>query len=329
MQVVCEATQSTSSEVQVAAFECLVGIMHLHYEWMKLYMERALFALTILGMKHTNSQVALQAVEFWSTVCDEEIELSLSLADSLDYPSDDPPPTVVSHDFALAALPEILPVMLMLLTRQEEDASEDEWNVSMAAGTALALLAQCTTDAIVAPVIPFVESGIKSPDWRLREAAVIAFGSILDGPDESVLQPLVEQALGTLIEMMRDPSGHVRDTTAWTLGRISDLMVKTIKVDQHLGPMISALLEGLSVGSAGSDEGSTPRIVGNCCWSLMNLAEQLGERDGETCVLSPYYAGIVAALVSLAEKCVLSPVSSPLPSPFVLSLVVLHHRSKY
>lgn len=46
MQVVCEATQSTSSDVQVGAFECLVKIMHLYYDWMKMYMERALFGVS-------------------------------------------------------------------------------------------------------------------------------------------------------------------------------------------------------------------------------------------------------------------------------------------
>lgn len=45
MQVVCEATQSPSSDVQVAAFECLVKIMHLYYDHMKFYMERALFGV--------------------------------------------------------------------------------------------------------------------------------------------------------------------------------------------------------------------------------------------------------------------------------------------
>jgi importin subunit beta-1 len=46
MQVVCEATQSSSSDVQVAAFECLVKIMHLYYSSMKVYMERALFGVS-------------------------------------------------------------------------------------------------------------------------------------------------------------------------------------------------------------------------------------------------------------------------------------------
>ena len=45
MQVVCEATQSPSSDVQVSAFACLVRIMHLYYDYMKFYMERALFGV--------------------------------------------------------------------------------------------------------------------------------------------------------------------------------------------------------------------------------------------------------------------------------------------
>lgn len=29
-----------------------------------------------MGMKHNDERVALQAVEFWTTVCEEEIELA-------------------------------------------------------------------------------------------------------------------------------------------------------------------------------------------------------------------------------------------------------------
>jgi importin subunit beta-1 len=88
MQVVCEATQNPSVAVQVGAFECLVRIMALYYDKMAFYMEQALFGvstscrfddarglfflqLTVVGMKHTDERVALQAVEFWTTVCEE------------------------------------------------------------------------------------------------------------------------------------------------------------------------------------------------------------------------------------------------------------------
>lgn len=192
--------------------------------------------------------------------------------------------------------------MLQLLTRQDEDADEDEWNVSMAAGTCLALLAQTVADAIVPAVIPFIEGHIKSADWHQREAAVMTFGSIMDGPDPNVLTPLVTQALPILIDMMRDENTLVKDTVAWTLGRVCDLLIVALKPEVHLHPLVSALVTGLQ---------DKPRIVANCCWALMNLSDQLGsyyEEEGQPAAtsapLSPYYHGIVDALLRVTEGCV-------------------------
>lgn len=56
MQVVCEATQYQDTDVQVAAFECLVRIMGLYYDKMGFYMERALF-----GVRRLNSRLCLLA----------------------------------------------------------------------------------------------------------------------------------------------------------------------------------------------------------------------------------------------------------------------------
>ncbi|KAF4611535.1 hypothetical protein D9613_003835 [Agrocybe pediades] len=296
MQVVCEATQNNSVAVQVGAFECLVRIMSLYYDKMALYMEQALFGLTVVGMKHPDERVALQAVEFWSTVCEEEIELAIEAQEAHEYGD---VPETESRFFAKTALPEILPVLLQLLTKQEEDADEDEWTIAMAASTCLGVLAGAVGDAIVPGIIPFIEANIKAEDWHHREAAVMAFGSILDGPDPNVLTPLVNQALPLLIDMMTDSNMHVKDTTAWTLGRICDLLVTTIKPDVHLHPLISALVLGLQ---------DSPRIVTNCCWALMNLADQYSiyyEEDGDSQrngPLAPYYEGVVQALLRVTES---------------------------
>lgn len=75
MQVVCEATQADDSRIQQGAFGCLNRIMGLYYDNMRFYMEKALFGLTILGMKSSDEDVAKLAVEFWSTVCEEEIQI--------------------------------------------------------------------------------------------------------------------------------------------------------------------------------------------------------------------------------------------------------------
>jgi importin subunit beta-1 len=37
--------------------------------------------LTVVGMRSTEEKVALQAIEFWSTVCEEETELLIEAAE--------------------------------------------------------------------------------------------------------------------------------------------------------------------------------------------------------------------------------------------------------
>ncbi|KAJ3493788.1 hypothetical protein NLJ89_g10938 [Agrocybe chaxingu] len=88
-------------------------------------MEQALFGLTVVGMKHPDEchGVALQAVEFWSTVCKEEVDLALEAQEAAEYRDI---PETESRFFAEIALPENMPVLLQLLTQQEEDAEEDE-----------------------------------------------------------------------------------------------------------------------------------------------------------------------------------------------------------
>jgi importin subunit beta-1 len=75
MQVVCEATQADDTRIQQGSYGCLNRIMGLYYDKMRFYMEKALFGLTIQGMKSDEEDVAKLAVEFWCTVCEEEIAI--------------------------------------------------------------------------------------------------------------------------------------------------------------------------------------------------------------------------------------------------------------
>jgi importin subunit beta-1 len=214
-----------------------------------------------------------------------------------------------SKHFAKTALPEILPVMLQLLLKQDEDADDDEWNISMAAGACIGLLAGVVSDAIVQPVIPFIEANIRADDWHQREAAVMAFGAILDGPDSDKLTPLVQQALPTLIGMMQDAHPAVKDTVAWTLGRITELMVEAIEPNVHLQGLIQALIAGLN------DDGHG-RIASNAAWAVKNLAQQIGgdlgysqsagmSSDAQSSMLSPFYNPLMETLMNVTNRWVL------------------------
>jgi importin subunit beta-1 len=62
MEVVCEATQSTDTQVRVAALQCLVKIMSLYYQYMETYMGQALFPVSLRLCLHRRSRCVIQVL---------------------------------------------------------------------------------------------------------------------------------------------------------------------------------------------------------------------------------------------------------------------------
>ncbi|KAI2468157.1 ARM repeat-containing protein [Annulohypoxylon bovei var. microspora] len=288
MQVVCEATQADDARIQQGAFGCLNRIMALYYENMRYYMEKALFGLTILGMKNDDEDVAKLAVEFWSTVCEEEINIEEDNAqvDSADQMRP-------FYNFARVATNEVVPTLLTLLTKQDEDATDDEYNLARAAYQCLQLYAQAVGANIIPPVIQFVEQHLRSEDWHYREAAVAAFGAIMEGPEEKVLEPIVKQALPILISMMEDSSTFVKDSTAYALGRITEACSQAIDPQTHLDPLIRSLFAGVH----------DVKMAASCCWALMNLAERFsGDFDAASNPLTTHFNQSVQTLLTVTSQ---------------------------
>jgi importin subunit beta-1 len=289
MQVVCEATQADDARIKQGAFGCLNRIMSLYYEEMRFYMEKALFGLTILGMKNEDEDVAKLAVEFWSSVCEEEIRIVEENVQAEKFEMAQP-----FYNFARVATNEVVPVLLNLLIKVDEDATDDEYNISKAAYQCLQLYAQAVGATIIAPVLQFVEANLRADDWHNRDAAVSAFGAIMFGPDEKVLEPLIKQALPILITMAAsDSSVHVKDSTAYTLGRITEACSGALD-QQHLASLVEALLNGIM---------TNPKMALSCCWALMNVAERFGEDDvSPTNPLTPHFNQSVAKLLEVTSR---------------------------
>ncbi|KAJ3161708.1 karyopherin beta [Geranomyces michiganensis] len=289
MTIVCASTTNPTPAVQIAAFECLVKIMSLYYEYMEAYIP-TLIPISVNGLRSETEAIAIQAVEFWSTVCEVEADI---IAENEAEDDELEMPTRKNLSIGLNHVNGLIEALWFLMTKKEEEDDEDEWNISMAASTCLSLLANCSANSVVQPVLTFVQTHITSDDWRYKEASVMAFGSIMEGPDEAVLGPVIHQALPILIGLMKDQSLAVKDTTAWTLGRVSELLPSWIPQDV-LQLFIASLLEGLS---------DKPRVASNCSWALMNLGERLGVSEtDETYVLSPYFEMMIQASNAAADS---------------------------
>ncbi|XP_010920995.1 importin subunit beta-1 [Elaeis guineensis] len=293
MKVVCETAVSKELEIRQAAFECLVSIASMYYEILDPYMQ-ALFTLTANAVREDEEPVALQAVEFWSSICDEEIGLQE------EYGGADEGGSSVHSHFIEKALPLLVPMLLETLLKQEEDQDQDDgiWNLSMAGGTCLGLVARTVGDAVVPLVMPFVQSNISKSDWRSREAATFAFGSILEGPSLEKLAPLVHAGLDFLLNAMKDQVSHVKDTTAWTLGRIFEILHSTssaypIITPANLPRIIAVLLESIR---------DAPNVADKVCGAIYFLAQGYEDSGANSSVLTPFLGDIISALLSTADR---------------------------
>ncbi|CAI9097287.1 OLC1v1033676C2 [Oldenlandia corymbosa var. corymbosa] len=291
MKVICEAAIAQDSDIRQAAFECLVSIASMYYEVLEPYMQ-TIFELTANAVKGDEEAVALQAVEFWSSICDEEMELQ-------EYEDAGDSSTSCSH-FIEKALPTLVPMLLETLLKQDEDQDQDDgiWNLAMAGGTCLGLVARTVGDAVVPLVMPFVEANIVKPEWRFREAATYAFGSILEGPSIEKLSPMVNSGLHFLLNAMKDENSHVKDTTAWTLSRIFELLHSpatgfSVISPSNLQQIVGVLLESIK---------DAPHVAEKVCGAIYFLAQGYEDSGASSSLLTPCLPDIIGCLIATADR---------------------------
>ncbi|KAJ7952177.1 importin subunit beta-1-like [Quillaja saponaria] len=295
MRVVCEATLSPELKIRQAAFECLVAISSTYYEKLAPYIQD-IFNITAKAVKEDEEPVALQAIEFWSSICDEEIDILEEYGGDFSADSEIP-----CFYFIKQALPVLVPMLLETLLKQEEDQDQDEgaWNIAMAGGTCLGLIARTVGDDIVPLVMPFIEENITKPDWRQREAATYAFGSILEGPSPDKLIPLVNVGLNFMLTaLMKDPNNHVKDTTAWTLGRMFEFLhgsaLETSIITQaNCQQIVTVLLHSMN---------DVPNVAEKACGALYFLAQGYEDAGASSSPLTPFFQDIVHALLTVSHR---------------------------
>ncbi|MCD9642182.1 Importin subunit beta-1 [Datura stramonium] len=293
MKVICEAATAKEGQLRQAAFECLVSIASTYYELLEPYMQ-TLFQLTAKAVKEDEEAVALQAIEFWSSICDEEIELQ-----DFEVPNSGDSSVQHSH-FIEKALEVLVPMLLETLLKQDEEQDQDDeiWNLAMAGGTCLGLVARTVGDAVVPLVMPFVEANIMKPDWRSREAAIYAFGSILEGPSIEKLSPMVHAGLKHLLDAMKDKSEHIRDTTAWTLSRIFELLHTpasgfSVISPANLQQIVEVLLESIK---------DVPHVAEKVCGAIYFLSQGYEDAGPSSSLLTPFITQIIGSLIATADR---------------------------
>jgi importin subunit beta-1 len=100
---------------------------------------------------------------------------------------------------------------------------------------------------------------------------------------------------------MYDTSVVVRDTAAWTFGRVCEIIPEAAINETYLKPLLESLVTGLK---------SEPRVAANVCWAFTGLAEASYEQaegnedqsQPETYCLSEYFEFIVQRLLETTDR---------------------------
>ena len=288
MQVVCEATQCSDVDVRMKAFECIATVAELYYDKLGDYMD-VLFNLTSTAIKTDSDLVGQKAIEFWCTICETEADLVDMLSEQSELP-----PGLTFLNIAEQAAGELVPLLLETMTKQQEDADEDTWDISMASATCLEALSKAVHDNIVDLVVPFVSSNVMSDQWRLKEASILAFGCIMEGSSEDKLTPIVASALPLLLECMRNDSMRVRDSATYTVGRVCE---------HHTGAISDDLIPALFESLAATLEDNFAQVAVQGCTAIHHLGAACSNAaDDDTNVLSAFLGPMLEKLLAVTTR---------------------------
>lgn len=284
------ATTCENPRVREEAYKCLHTVADCYYSLLKDYI-MDIFAYSTNTIKTDEDDVGKMAIEFWTEVCEQELELQGLIED------EDEDAKKKFLNIMVGAFPRLLPIIMeSTLTKQDEDADSDDYNVYQAGCNFISMLALTIGDKILEHdiLIPFITGNFNSNDWRLQEASISVFGFIMEGCSDEKLHALIKQAMALLLEKTQSPNDHISLASFWTLAQICEFHTKAIDADQ-VTPIIRSVMAGLDRESS--------MLVESTCLVVINIATACEDQaELEQNMLSPFFMHLLQKVLMVAQR---------------------------
>jgi importin subunit beta-1 len=293
LQAVGAAAGSTDDGVRSLAFQCLDTIAELYYEHLGEYMTAIYNLTTAVIQSNSEEDVKMSAIEVWSTVASMEQEYLFNERQeaSLGIPASRSP----SPQYIQAAAETLFPMMLQTLAIVDEDADEDSWTLQAAASNCIEVMSLTIEGRVIPLTIPFIQQHIQSPDWKFRDASIVAFMSIQEGPTTEEIGTYVKQSLDTLVAHFNDPSPVVQTSALHCVSAMCKLHFTTLEP-----PMVHKLLAAFMEKLQGP-----PVLAASACTGIFNVAQSVGkasQEDVATNVLSEPMMPLMQQLLAVSDR---------------------------
>lgn len=277
-----------SEDIQDVAWQCLVQIASQYYETsnaLLMFMDN-IYQLSIAAISQVSAKPrpAVQALEFWITLAEVESDISYEIETSGE---EDRP---FFKFCAQACSKSLIETVCRVLLFQPEDPDDDDWCAASAAGLCLVTLVQLLGADIVHALLKVsTPASLEHADWRVREAATLVFGCLMESerfPEDIRLADL-ENYASFILSLFNDGSPHVRNTAVWTVSQICKYNINFLdNLHQQLG---ERLLSCLTSGEV--------KPAAYACIAINEIAEQFQPDK-----LTPFVTPFMNALLVLSDQ---------------------------
>lgn len=101
---------------------------------------------------------------------------------------------------------------------EDDDGELDQWTLRKCSAATLDILSLDFPAEVLETTLPILQERIVSPEWPVREAAILAFGAICKSCMELARDKL-PTLVPFLVDRLQDQEPRVRQITCWTLSR--------------------------------------------------------------------------------------------------------------
>lgn len=295
MNAICEASRCNDADVRELTYQCFDLLTGLYYEKLPDYMTTIYDLTTGTIAKDPVESVQMAAIEFWSQLAIIEQQL---LDEELIAREDDMPiGRPLCQQYVKAAMANLVPLLLETLKKQNEDTDDDEYDLQKSGALCLEAISQTLEGAVVPAVIPFVQANIKNENWRLRDAGIVAFSCILEGPGTDVVGQYVSDSIPVLMAAFNDPHVMVRDSATHCVSKICERHIEAVP-PQDFNTVIQGLIAKLQ---------EAPRVASHACSAIFNIAKSTKRldpnvMDQDTNRLSAPMLALLQALLAASDR---------------------------
>ena len=219
MQKMFEAGNIEDEEVLTSLMEAMNDIVRVNYDYMYEFIE-TIGNLTMKLISSEHEKPATLAVEVWTTLADVELQRKQKNGNCLN---------IISGCYE-----SIIQIIFQGFGKFEmstQDEALDEMpenNISISAGLTLESISRVAGNLVLQPVLDFIHPKLSSANWGDRYIGMIAFGSIIDGPDPNQICSIIAEAYSAIIEMINDPVPKVRQTVSFVFYKLSEFVPQLI-----------------------------------------------------------------------------------------------------